>query len=289
MPKISELAAAGALAFTNLLAVVQGGATRKATAAQVGAVIGTYLGARSVLASGAAGDGAADDRGSFVTARDAVPTGEAGRVVVPKGTAAYSLSGPAFGPNGRSVDWEFEPGANIAGGILTRINGTAYRFRARPTKAAWAVTKDIPDTTTGQAVHEYVEVENAGPTTGYGRRYGYVSAGFGPGTYDIAEGSVCTWNRVEGNNGGQSLSQWLVAISPQTSGEGNSWGQFVAEWNVANRGADTGFTEKRSSLVNWSGIFQCVADGDLYGRPGTPTNVTFGMMLAAKPIAGGGP
>lgn len=304
MPKIDELLAAGALTGAERIPLEQGAGdasrtrrvtldealaraqfTSPATGAASRSVASKLAEAPSVRDFGAVGDGVADDKAAFIAARDSIPSGGVGEIAVPKGAAGYLLSSPAFGPNGRNVEWKFEDGANIQGGITSRINGATWRFSARPSGARWDYTKGVVDEAVGRATHEFVQVENVGPTTGYGRRYGYVGRGYGAGTYDLAEASICRWEREAGQTGGSGMTEWRVAISPTLDEAGTFWSTLVGEWNVVNRGPDTGWGKRRSVFERWTGGVQVVPEGQDFGSGGVPKNVLFGIGFMNAPVA----
>ncbi|WP_204623699.1 glycosyl hydrolase family 28-related protein [Crenalkalicoccus roseus] len=240
-------------------------------------------GSVSVRDFGAKGDGVTDDRPAFVAARDAVADGAAAEVRVPAG--AYFLSSALTANAGsRLVRWTFEDGATILPSIGARLTGTARRLCWRGGQARQEITGGVRDATAGNSVDEYVQITNAGPEAGYGRRWGYVSSGYGQGSFDIGFGLICRWEREgDQHHAGQQLAQWIVATSPDTAGTQHRHGTFIAEWNVVNRGNDTGWLPRRGMAQQWTGFLQIVPEGKLLNAStGTPKHVLFGLAFMSS-------
>lgn len=232
---------------------------------------------------GAIGDGVTDCRAAFLAARDSIPAGAAGEVVVPyvPGASTYLLSSSITGQSGNFVRWVIEDGASISPSIGARISGAQYWRESKSSQSQAVQIKGAPDAANGNSIERWTQIENIGPSNGNGRRLGYVSYGYGQGTFDIADFIVARWERDgDQNHNGQHLAQWLACITPNTIGTQHKHGVFCAEWNIVNRGDDTGWSKRRSTLDQWTGIAQLVPEASLFGAPtGTAGNITFGMVF----------
>lgn len=232
---------------------------------------------KSVTDYGAKCDGVTDDLAAFNAAIASIPSGQAATIYVP-GTCVVSS---AVTLQGRYPIFSFAPGATIVGGIANKITWPARWFAQSTTGPAYQYSANAVDAAFGDARHAYWNItgnQYTNTTNGYGFRIDYSSYAYGSG-FDIAQGIIGTWERISGNDGGQSLTQWLVAISPTIGGGTTRWGNYVAEWNPVNRYSDTGWSAKRSTLNNWTGAFQVVPESNNFGTGGTTYNVLYGILF----------
>lgn len=247
---------------------------------------------RNVLDFGAVPDGVTDCQPAFLAARNSIPSGSAGEILVPRVEGAvnrYYLSASIAGQTDNFVRWVYDdgvitvnsPGSTTAS--MGRVSGNEYWRDSKTSQSRSIQVKSDRDTSNGNSVYEWLQVENNGPNSGNGRRYGYVSNGYGEDTFDIAQFTVARWERVAGaGRAGQQLAEWLVAISPTLPDlDNNRYGTFVAEWNTVNRGPDTGWSKRRSTLDQWTGFLQIVPEGSIFESPtgGTAGNITFGLVF----------
>jgi hypothetical protein len=231
----------------------------------------------SVRSYGAACDGVTDDSAAFQRAVDAIPSGQQRRILVP----ATAMLNTVVNNNSRSPIWEFAPGADIVGGAATKFQWPTRRIDQSAT-ARHEYTVALPDAGAGTARHRYTEIRaprSLGATPGYGVRLDYISGFYGAG-FDIAQGVVASWSRQTGDDGGQALAEWLVAISPTLGGASTRWGLFVAEWNPVNRHADHGWSPTRVGMNNFTGAFQVVPEAKVFGQGGLSYDVLFGIVLS---------
>jgi len=242
---------------------------------------------RNVSEFGAKLDGTTDDLTAFNLAIASITSGAAGEIVVDG--VAY-LSGVTT-LNGRLPTFIFKPGAGICttsggavGGEEARLtwptrfirqltNGPLYNYSANPPDAQSNATRLRYDRITGDAAI-------VGKTQGVGVRTDYYSWSHGS-AFDIAELTIGIWTRLATEDGGQNLTSWKVAVSPDVQGATTRWGQFVAEYNVTNRGSDHGWSARRSTLQNWCGILQLVPSASVFGASGGATsyNSLYHVML----------
>ena len=231
----------------------------------------------SVTDFGAACDGVTDDLAAFNAAIAAIPSGGTATIFVP----ATSVLSAAITRLNRNPIFNFAPGATIVGGIASKISWPARWNDQSATGPYRQYSSVAVDASYGSARHAYWNITGnavTNTTQGYGFRIDYGSYAYGAG-FDIAQGIIGVWNRSSGNDGGQSLTNWLVSISPTVGGGSTRWGQFVAEYNVVNRYADTGWSAKRSTLNNWSGILQIVVEANLFLQGGTAYNALYGIVF----------
>lgn len=139
----------------------------------------------------------------------------------------------------------------------------------------------------GTTLVEWVRATNNGPYNGYGKRYGYVSYGFGAGGFDLAKATVARWERTNPTDtGGQCMTDWLVAIGPKQTDPSCSHRLAIAELNVVYRGIDYGWQSRRSNTLQ-SGVFlQIVPEAQNFSGqadPGTPKNVLAGFVYCNAP------
>lgn len=230
----------------------------------------------NVRGFGAVLDGTTDDLAAFNAAIQSVPSGSGVEIVVdgpaylsaattnsgryPKfiftnGGGICSTSGGALGSESSRLSWPVRFERQLP-------NGYVYDYGTTPPSGGASVR------------HRYTNMSgNAtvlGTTNAYGIRQDYKSWAYGSG-FDIAEATLGIWNRSAGQDGGQMLAQWLVAVTPKVGSAAARWGTFAAEFNVANRHADHGWSAKRSPLDNWCGVLQLVAENDEFEAVGTAT------------------
>lgn len=231
----------------------------------------------SVRSFGATGNGVNNDSPAFQAAVNSFPAGSVARIHVPAGH--YELT-QVIANNGRTPIFICEPGATFTAADPE----TRFQWPARVERWLGRVrvgqTVHNGATREGGAMHDYTLVRNIGGpgSVGYARRFDYASNSYGVG-FDIADGIIAQWDRTSGQDGGQQLTQWLVAASPEVGGSSTKWCTFVAEWNVVNRHTDHGWSKRRSTLPNWAGIFQVVPEANTLGMPGAAHDVLFGIVL----------
>lgn len=243
----------------------------------------------SVADFGAVGDGVTDDSPAFQAAVNSVPSGSQVRIVVPgsngnSGNLVYNLV-TAIANNGRIPYYEMQAGASTVQFTASRFSWPARWSRRGPSGTRHEYSSQAISASESNTSHEFVEMNRAGNTTkGAGIRWNFTSPGYGTG-FDIAHMIVGIWDRSVGQDAGQSLTQWLVNVSPQNGGATTRWGHFCAEWNIVNRYADTGWTKKRGNLNNWSGVFQVVPEAQLFGQAGAAYDVTYGIVMTGSSVA----
>jgi hypothetical protein len=225
---------------------------------------------------GAVGNGIVDDRAAFLAAISAIPLGGSAPIYVPPGV--WNVTGQITTTD-RAPIFLIDPGASF---VQTNLNFT-FQPPIRIERWVGRVRRSqniqaTPDRTMS-AMHEYVDVRNTGTTHGYAWRWDYTSSAVSSG-FDIGHGVLGRWDRVADQDGGQMLTQWLVARSPQVGGATTRWGTFVTEMNIVNRHADHGWSKRRGTLPNWSGVAQVVAEASTLGVPGETYDALFGVVLA---------
>lgn len=116
---------------------------------------------------------------------------------------------------------------------------------------------------------------------GYGHRVTYTSQAPGRTMYDIATAMHSVWYFAPLRKGGQMFGNWIIAEGPtdQTS----YYGIVGAEINFVNRGDDTGWSSRRSSLPRFSSGLQVVPESNTFTHGGTPNNVSASIVLGPSP------
>lgn len=246
---------------------------------------GSAVRARRVLArdAGIVLDGTTDGLSGINALIQSVPSGEGIEIVVDgplylsaattnsgrypsfiftAGGGVCSTSGGALGSESSRLSWPVRFKRQLP-------NGYEYDYGTNPPAGSASVRHRYENITGNASV--------LGSTNAYGIRTDYRSWAYGSG-FDIAHATLAIWNRSAGQDGGQLLAEWFVAVSPNVGGASARWGTFACEMNVANRYSDSGWSAKRSPLNNWAGVLQIVPENDdLAG--GTDTyNVLYGIV-----------
>ena len=234
----------------------------------------------SVKDFGAVGDGVTNDSPAFQSAVNSIANGLAGVVFIPPGL--YNLFSPILN-NGRIPTFICDPGAGFTSEFPNTLFEWPTRIERYNNRISTTQNVNFGTVRENGAMNSYNIVGNIGTVNGFGDRVDYFSNSYGEG-FDIANGIICSWDRSLGQNGGQVLTQWLVARSPQVgnpdSGFGSTnWGAFVTELNIVNRHADHGWSKSRPVLSNWTGIMQLVPEGNTLGAPGNTYDVLYGILL----------
>ena len=240
---------------------------------------------RSVRDFGAVLDGIVNDKAAFDLAIADIPVGETGEILVDG--IAYLAT--ATSNAGRYPTFVFRANAGICtvpggavGGEASRLSWPVRWTKQVADGSRYEYSVNPPNVTADFARHEYIQITgNAaalGTTQGVGIRKDYRAFSHGSG-FDIAEETIGIWQRSSGDDGGFQLANWLVSISPTVGGATTRWGQFVSEMNVVNRFGDSGWSAKRATLDNWSGILQLVPEGNLFGQTGVSYNSLFHVLI----------
>ena len=167
-----------------------------------GEPIARTLGSRAVdeiniLDFGAPADGVGDDYPAFCAARDSRPVSEVVRIRMPARTYRLSRT-PA--ENQRKVVVLIDEGATFVG-----------EYRPYGSRVVTGGGSQHNEFIGGHAdehdlVGDAISVHNNGSRSGYGYRFEYISEARNGGGGDIAQASVCQWNKLDQGGAGFHLA-----------------------------------------------------------------------------------
>jgi hypothetical protein len=196
----------------------------------------------NILDFGAPADGIGDDYPAFCAARDSRPTESVVRIRMP--ARSYRLSRTPD-ENRRRVVVLIDEGATFV--------GEHHPYGSRVVLGGGSQHNEF---LTGRAdehemVGNAVAVRNNGPRSGYGYRFEYISEAVSGGGGDIAQASVCQWNRLD--HGAGAFGVWNIYATPEENVDAR-WMVVAAEFNVVNRGPDQGWAPRRGIQPTMVGI-----------------------------------
>jgi hypothetical protein len=254
-PTLGSLASqnAGAVAITGGAVTGVDLSGNDVTAA--GGTTARTLGARAsdrlnVLDYGADPTGVADSAAAFLAAMNAVPSGDWGMVLVPKGN--YKLGSFVNQPSGRSIAVVFDEGAVTSGGGLgvDRVESKQGPFSLWQGGGGWFGFAPTVGAPVSLGFHTDV-VENTAANSGAMRvgwahtysnynYYGKYVSGI-----DIAEQGIFSWPHIYDNSSG--WGHWEVILGPTWDEDSQARAHISAsaehsEFDVANNGPEAGWT-----------------------------------------------
>jgi len=242
---------------------------------------------KSVRDFGAVGNGTTSDVAAVQAAVNDITAAQAGAVVFPPGT--YNMGGSFTTNNGRTPIFRLSPGASLSNTVAFGMEYPARseRYDGRQSRV------DIADVPAGsETIADLWNIANIGAAGAYGRRINYHSAAYGANVFDILEGRIGVWDRSVGQDGGQCLTDWVVAISPKVANNTNTRsGTFCAEYNVVNRyGAYASPYRTRelaqAAVGHFTVLLQVVPESQNFAQGGATYDALAGMVFGPSSVAG---
>ena len=240
----------------------------------------------SILDFAAPADGIGDDYPAFCAARDSRPADSIVRIRMP--ARSYLLSQTPE-EHQRTVVVLVDDGASFIGGHRPFGSRVVMGAGSQHTEYLRGRADDH------EMIGNAVRVHNDGPRVGYGYRFEYISDAVSGGGGDIAQASICQWNKLDHGIG--AFGMWNIYVTPPETPKAR-WRMVAAEFNVVNRGADHGWAPHRATHPTAAGIHtygpmassfagpigrnilfaQCFFEG-----PGTPPARTYNLQLGGTP------
>ncbi len=198
----------------------------------------------NILDFGAPADGIGDDYPAFCAARDSRPANDVVRIRMP--ARNYNLSRTPD-DNQRRVVVLIDEGATFSGPHMPY--GSRVVMGGGSQRNEYVVGRADEHEMVGDAI----SVRNNGPQPGYGYRFEYISQAANAGGGDIAQASICQWDKLDHGLG--AFGVWNIYVSPPEAPAAR-WMVVGAEFNVVNRGADHGWAPHQAIHPTMTGIHQ---------------------------------